>query len=619
MDGTDTIETSTYAEKIRLVIWDLDETFWQGTLEEGDITIPPENIEIVKTLAKRGIVSSICSKNDMARVKARLEQDGLWEWFVFPAVGYSNKSGMIQATIEAMGLRAPSVLFLDDNSFNRGEARELVPGLNVDDESVIPTLLDHPNLKGKPDEEMSRLDRYRILQTKHDAITTSDAPMEFLRSCEIRVSFHFDILDQFDRIHDLVNRTNQLNFTKNRWDEDVNVARAAYEKDVRDSHTNHAVYVKVRDKYGYYGICGFYETVKPNRLRHFLFSCRALNMGVEQFVYQQIMFPPLKIAEPVAGKLEKETLVDWITVVEDAEAEETPQAQSDLRVCLHGPCELAQSTHYLRPYFRTEEEFQYPSAGWGIKRPMLRNLILKDELAEARVKSKKALGLSDSFAGIDFAAFGSQLFEGGADVLVWSFSLEQTVKLYRNKRTGLVFPISIDSFNSEDFTTYPFEEVAKVRPVAAEQYAEVAANFDYVGEGVDLFQQDLAKLRAKLEATSKPMIVIDLYDDVETIDRAKYRQNGEINRMVHAALDGCPLVHFVSMRDCVTGKSDEVGINHFKRDVYVALADLIRAKIAEIDPVAEAPAAAPETASPEAKTGLVGRLRGVISRAARRV
>ena len=58
-------------------------------------------------------------------MQKRLEAEGLWDWFVFPAVAYVNKSGLISATVEAMGLRTPTVLFIDDNHFNRGEVNEL--------------------------------------------------------------------------------------------------------------------------------------------------------------------------------------------------------------------------------------------------------------------------------------------------------------------------------------------------------------------------------------------------------------------------------------------------------------------------------------------------------------
>ena len=55
-------------EPVRLVIWDLDETFWKGTLTEGGITFSPENRDVVIALAERGIISTICSKNDLEPV-----------------------------------------------------------------------------------------------------------------------------------------------------------------------------------------------------------------------------------------------------------------------------------------------------------------------------------------------------------------------------------------------------------------------------------------------------------------------------------------------------------------------------------------------------------------------
>ena len=69
-------------EKIKLVIWDLDETFWKGTLSEGEIKIVQKNVEIVKELARRSISSSISSKNDFEPAKAELERVGVWDYFV---------------------------------------------------------------------------------------------------------------------------------------------------------------------------------------------------------------------------------------------------------------------------------------------------------------------------------------------------------------------------------------------------------------------------------------------------------------------------------------------------------------------------------------------------------
>lgn len=46
--------------KIILVNWDLDDTFWKGTLSEGPIEAASVNIQLVKNLTDRGIVNTIC-------------------------------------------------------------------------------------------------------------------------------------------------------------------------------------------------------------------------------------------------------------------------------------------------------------------------------------------------------------------------------------------------------------------------------------------------------------------------------------------------------------------------------------------------------------------------------
>ena len=48
-------------DSIKLVIWDLDETFWQGTISEGPISFIEKNIVAVDNLTDRGVVNTICS------------------------------------------------------------------------------------------------------------------------------------------------------------------------------------------------------------------------------------------------------------------------------------------------------------------------------------------------------------------------------------------------------------------------------------------------------------------------------------------------------------------------------------------------------------------------------
>ena len=47
-------------DKIKLIIWDLDETFWYGTISEEGYTLPDSHVKLVKDLTDAGIINSIC-------------------------------------------------------------------------------------------------------------------------------------------------------------------------------------------------------------------------------------------------------------------------------------------------------------------------------------------------------------------------------------------------------------------------------------------------------------------------------------------------------------------------------------------------------------------------------
>lgn len=71
--------------KIKVVIWDLDNTFWDGIITEGEIKPNQKNMDLVKELSAHGIVNSICSKNYFDQCKNKLIELGMWEYFVFPS------------------------------------------------------------------------------------------------------------------------------------------------------------------------------------------------------------------------------------------------------------------------------------------------------------------------------------------------------------------------------------------------------------------------------------------------------------------------------------------------------------------------------------------------------
>src|ERR1041385_6997326 len=213
-------------DKVKLIVWDLDDTFWEGTLEEGGITPIDSNLALVRELCRRGIISSICSKNDHARTKTKLEELGIWDHFVFPAISFAPKGKAIAQMIEAAALRPQNVLFIDDNPINREEVKFFNPEImTAHPTEVLSTLLEHPHLAGKPDPELTRLKQYQFLQRKVEEREASDLSNEdFLRASNLQVTIDQDVLENFDRVVELINRTNQLNYTKRRLNTEEEVA-----------------------------------------------------------------------------------------------------------------------------------------------------------------------------------------------------------------------------------------------------------------------------------------------------------------------------------------------------------------------------------------------------------
>ena len=334
--------------KVKLVIWDLDETFWRGTLTEGGIAHIESNIEMVRELSRRGIINSICSKNDHEQAKEKLSECGIWDHFVFPSISFNPKGKAIAEMIEGAALRPQNVLFLDDNPSILEEAKFFNPGIIY---LVIRPMCRRtysiiPNLAGKPDPELTRLKQYQFLQRKvEERGVTALSNEEFLRASNIRIVINNDIEPNFDRVVELINRTNQLNFTKIRLETDDEV------QGLRDLINGRYVYtgtVHVVDNYGDYGLVGFYLGMRRsiyNKLIHFVFSCRTMNMGIEQYIYEMLGSPDVEIVKPVSYGLKTHDRVDWINAGEagPASGESGPLNE---KLALLGGCDLLQLASY---------------------------------------------------------------------------------------------------------------------------------------------------------------------------------------------------------------------------------------------------------------------------------
>ena len=77
--------------RIKLIIWDLDETLWKGTLSEENVELNSPFIDFINDTIDAGIMHSICSKNDYHKAKEKMQELGIWDFFVFPSIDWSPK------------------------------------------------------------------------------------------------------------------------------------------------------------------------------------------------------------------------------------------------------------------------------------------------------------------------------------------------------------------------------------------------------------------------------------------------------------------------------------------------------------------------------------------------
>lgn len=428
-------------EAIRLVIWDLDETFWEGTVSEGGVKkYSQSNHELVISLAHRGIVSSICSKNDYDEVRSILIEKNIWEFFIFPSINWFPKAERISDIIRKTNLRPASVLFIDDNHGNLAEVKALVPLINVADQSAISSIPSNKFFVGKNDSNLTRLSQYKVLEKKFaDQPKTSGDNIAFLRNSDIRISVNHDIESNLDRAVELINRTNQLNFTKIRLSEDSDLAKSTLLKMITDiPYARTAGLVKVTDAYGDYGYVGFYlceQFHTDRRLIHFCFSCRTLGMGIEKWMYDKLGRPTLTLQGDMHRDLEKEKIVDWITF--DSEPELVRAASTVSRVpqiFLRGGCDLDSVAHYLRYHCDLlVSETNFIRDGQFIRKDSLVNLWTgTQDFTKAKLKALDELGFGEQ----DFQSHFVNNARPG-DVVILSLWAELMLHSYKHKHDEL--------------------------------------------------------------------------------------------------------------------------------------------------------------------------------------
>jgi len=263
------------AEKVKCIAWDLDNTLWNGVLiEDGPegISLRNQALEVIRKLDSRGIIQTIVSKNSHEQAMQVLEKLGIAEYFVYPAINWGAKSENLKQVASMINIGLDTFALVDDSPHERTEVSAQLPMVRVYSDTEIPAL---PSLSelDVPVTEMSRKRRLSYLaEMKREEIKAkyTDNYSEYLRGLQLQMEIFIPESDEeILRCFELLQRSNQLNLSANRYSENEY-------KELLNAKDIESYAFRCWDKFGDYGIVGFISIVlgPVPVIRDLVISCR---------------------------------------------------------------------------------------------------------------------------------------------------------------------------------------------------------------------------------------------------------------------------------------------------------------------------------------------------------
>ena len=292
----------------KCLILDLDNTLWGGVIgDDGIENIQLGNLGIGKTfshlqswakqLKERGVIICICSKNFENIAKEVFENHPdmkirLNDISVF-VCNWESKVENIKKIQKILNISFDSMVFIDDNPFERNLVRQSLDGITVpelpEDPALYLPFLIQQNLFETFVNQQTNLDRTKLYQSEQKRIEERSEHKDlnsFLQG--IGMTSKFSSLNEFNipRVSQLSMRSNQFNTRTIRYTKD--------ELAHLSSDPNYfSLIFELEDKFGSHGIVSFVMLKKQSSKEVFIenwaMSCRVLNRTMEQFIMNQLV------------------------------------------------------------------------------------------------------------------------------------------------------------------------------------------------------------------------------------------------------------------------------------------------------------------------------------------
>ena len=292
----------------KCVVLDLDNTVWGGVIGDDGMN----NIEIgelgrghvftdfqrwLKQLKECGIILCVCSKNNEETAKKPFEEHDemilrLSDIALFVA-NWDDKASNVRLIQKTLNIGMDSLVFIDDNPFERNLIRQMIPEIEVPELPEDPALylgyLQEQNYFETASFTGAGSDRTKLYQAEFERtklMTSFDSLDSYLESLEMIGEAKPFEEQKFSRIAQLTQRSNQFNLRTVRYT-DADIQSIANDPDYI------TLYYTLRDKFGDHGLVGVIIMKKENAEQLFidtwLMSCRVLKRGMEEYIVNCFM------------------------------------------------------------------------------------------------------------------------------------------------------------------------------------------------------------------------------------------------------------------------------------------------------------------------------------------
>ena len=303
----------------KCLVLDLDNTLWGGVIGDDGLegirlgqgsAIGEAYVEFqtyVRDLGRRGVILAVCSKNDAEQARLPFERHPdmvlkLQDIACFVA-NWSDKAGNIRTIAEQLNIGIDSLVFADDNPFERNIVRRELPMVAVPELPEDPALYSQciadagyfEALQLTP-EDFERGGQYRANMAR-ESVRASHTDLEgYLRSLDMELRWQpFDRVGM-QRIVQLINKTNQFNLTTRRYTDSEVLS-------IMNMPGALTLQLRLVDQFGDNGIIGIVIGTPQHDLMNldvWLMSCRVLGRQVEQATMNIVASESLRLG---AGRL----------------------------------------------------------------------------------------------------------------------------------------------------------------------------------------------------------------------------------------------------------------------------------------------------------------------------